>query len=267
MTDTAIKIIDFDRIFLERQRIPVIGDQASIIYLSDVSPQRQQQLFQYIERGYSYLHAQAHPLLFPPTTLVVVDSHPELGISFKDVGRRAVIWPEDWSDQEALWFFGHETTEAFVIHHFGQNAPRWLVESIAQLGAYRMCRYALDDMHTEGERECQERGFLPFHQLLDWRRPHLTLSDSPEHSLQSLTLEDIERLAHEYISQEHSTEIEDQKYATAWKMAMDMIPADMTLGQAMSHISRHQNLDLYAVFHQLNRLSSVEPPSETQASA
>jgi hypothetical protein len=254
------KLINYDELHFSAHRHSIISNQIEVVYLTEVSESRKGEIEKYLKDGYSYLFNQALPLMFPPLTVIIVDIHPELGIAFRDISRRAVIWPQDWNDEDALWFFGHEATEDFIIHHFGQNAPRWLVETFAQLGAYRMCRDALNGLHVEGEQECHARGFVEFESLRDWRRPHLMLDESQAKDLHLLTLEEVERLTEEYIVEEHSTGLEDQRYATAWKMGVEVVPENMTLGDACAWMTEKLQLEMYKTFQ---NLKTSEFPANT----
>lgn len=258
MTHINSKLIDFDALFNLGGRKSIIDRQIDIIYLNDPSLERRDQIEQYIRAGYTYLYQQVYPFIFPPTTLVVVDTHPELGISFRDVARRAVVWPEDWDDADALWFFGHEATEAFVIRYFGDNAPRWLIETFAQLGAYRMCRYALGGIHTTGEQDCIDRGFVPYTSLLDWQRPHLNLTSSDISEVEHLSEDDLIKIAENYIHNEHNTSIEDQRYATAWKLGMETVPENSTIGEALSVITQNLHHVIFETFCSLNHSKDTQ---------
>ena len=194
---------------------------------------------------------EVYPGIFPPISVVVTADHPEIGISQRDVSREAIVWPTAWEAEQSLWFFGHEAVEAFVIQTFGATAPRWIIETFAQLGAHRLAEKIDPRTLDFGREELESRGFVPFDDLKNWERPQFNVSKEQLKDFDKFDIAALHQAVREYNEGEHATVLELQRYATAWKFGLEVLPAGQSIGRAIQTLRRQLNEHLFGEFVKL----------------
>lgn len=239
-------IIDYDRmhfVFPKKE----IAEHLFVMYEKEsVESEAKAIIEQILHKTAEFVKRELFPYRPPPTTVVIVNEHPRIGISKREVTREPILWMLNQSAEENAWFLGHEWFETFVLHQFGDGAPRWLVETIAQIGAYRLCKFALGaGAERVGLEKYLSNGTLPFEELLEWRRP-VFLGEASE--------EETYAMIEKYIVEEHQTSREAMLYATALRFGLERICQNISLGRLSEHLAETASS---ALFERINHSTGV----------
>ena len=244
-------VIDYDELHIKGAPDKLLNGQLEFYFLASMPDLQRQSLKKKLSRAYTFLYQQVYPYTFPPVSVVVVDDHPKLGLAQKNINREAMVWPLAWEPEQALWFFAHEATEAFIVQTFGATAPRWLIETFAQLGAHRLAEKIDEDALRFGREELEARGFVSLEVLKSWGRPQFSLKVETIEDFEALDPETLYQMAQAYNNTEHATDIESRRYATAWKFGIETLPRDKTIGEAIEFLRQHINDQLFTSFSTL----------------
>jgi hypothetical protein len=209
-----------------------------------------------LEKSYQYLKKQCGSYFIHDYCVVFTQDAPIAGImqSGKDssIQLQSVFWEIGKPQGLNLWFFAHEVVEYMVLHHFGTHTPRWVFETLAQLGGWKTCHQLGNALELDGERWNAERKILDFKDLLTWTRPIIRIAEmTPEAIEKALSL------VQEFAVGEHASEYEGNQYTTALAFGRTYIPSDVTIEEILDTLVRSSSRTWFQAFQQIGNSHEI----------